>query len=162
MPSPHLLVTIILGILSILNLFYGAHYAQKNILPILNSQETSTKITFIDPELAARVMGLLYDYKPIDKRYINHEKDATMRLDDIYLGLTQDNHYCNGVQEWVTEKVGAAIVKKRVFTDYSPTSLLRKDVLNEMKADLQPEINSKMADWLQEKVLKRIILFINC
>ena len=162
MSSTPLLITIILGFLFVLNLFYGAHYANKNISQTLDSQGTSTKITFNDPELASRIMGLLYDYKPIDKRYINHEKNAAMRLDDIYLGLTQDNHYCNGVQEWITEKVGSAILKKRVFTDYAPTSLLRKDVLQEMKADLQPEINSKMADWLQEKALKRIILFINC
>ena len=157
-------IIIVLMALFILNIFYASHNANKNLSSNIDSQATSTKVSFNDPQLADKIMKLLYDYKPIDKRYLNHENKTVMRLDDVYLGLTQDDHYCNGVREWITEKVGTMIMKKKVFTDYSPSSLLRNDILKEMKADIQPEINSKMAKWLREKVIKmyfiRVILLI--
>ena len=156
MNPTQLYITLALVALFILNIFYGSHYSNTNPSSNIDSQATSTKASFNDPQLASRIMDLLYDYKSIDKRYINHEKNTVMRLDDVYLGLTQDDDYCNGVREYITEKVGTTILKKKIFTDYAPTSLLRKDVLKEMKADIQPEINSKMAKWLREEVIKPI------
>ena len=143
--------SLIIGVLFLFNLYSGYHKHH----PSLSTQTSSANLDnleFFDPKIASQIMEQLYDYKPLDKKYINHEKGSSKQLDEIYLGLTQDEFYCQGVRDWVSLNAKEIAQKKRFVTDYNPGSLIRKEVIKKHQQDVMPFLQSNMADWMKEKV----------
>jgi tubulin polyglutamylase TTLL1 len=139
---------IALAVLFVLNILYAT---KKAVFDYKGSKGDETVIRFTSPNLANKLMEELYEVKPIDPKYLNHKRGATMMLDKIYLGIGQDADYCHSHREYLSSESRSIALKKTVFTDYLEGSLLRKSVLPKIDATAVPDINQELPAWLNEK-----------
>jgi len=103
--------------------------------------------TFIDPDAAYLILQKLDVYEPVADSYHNN---YTL-YNKSFLGLIRNDDYCDNHRRYFAENSKLLFEHVNYYTDFNPTSIMRKNVISVAGKDLHPEIGIHMPQTLQNQ-----------
>jgi len=111
----------------------------------LSGTQDLPKYEFTDPIVAYKVLSLLDVFTPVNNSYLGWGKLAVPEYEKPYLGLANDDEYCQKHRAMFVERPEIVFEQFNFIMEQGPVTLLRKKAASVVGTDIMPRVGKQMA-----------------
>ena len=128
-------------------MYQQENYHQEARTHIEIEVEKPLTYNFVDPETAYLILQQLDVYEPVADSYHNNYT----QYKKPFIGLNRNNAYCDRHRKYFTENSNRLFEDINYYTDFSPESIMRNNVISAIGNDIHPEVSTYMPRHLQNQ-----------
>ena len=108
-----------------------------------NDAQTTSTVSFENPDLAFKVLSQLDIFEPIDESYFKTKGKGRPLYNKPWLGLKNDDDYCQAHRAvFIEDPESTTFSKPKFISSSPPRSIMRNKVIPGVGIDLQPEVGA--------------------